>query len=115
MVDSYDNPLYRNKPSTRVHAAPGGASSICLGDDKPAPSPASRNSSAPSTAPSSSSPSPTPAAGQGPTGHDSSQSSKTSVRVHQPPGGRSTTKSAPNLQLQACVCCRYHFCAVQFG
>ncbi|CBZ56179.1 hypothetical protein NCLIV_066050 [Neospora caninum Liverpool] len=87
MVDSYDNPLYRNKPSTRVHAAPGGASSICFGDDTPPPAAqAPAIPSAPSTAPSSSRPSPTPAAGQHGVANDGMNQAKTSVRVHQPPG-----------------------------
>ncbi|KEP60728.1 UNVERIFIED_CONTAM: hypothetical protein HHA_249935 [Hammondia hammondi] len=93
MVDSYDNPLYRNKPSTRVHAAPGGASSICFGDDTPTAPPTAyvpASPSAPSTAPSSSRPSPTPAAGQHGVANDATSQAKTSVRVHQPPGGRSS-------------------------
>ncbi|PFH38028.1 hypothetical protein BESB_003690 [Besnoitia besnoiti] len=92
MVDSYDNPMYRNKPSTRVHAAPGGASSICFGDDVPSPSPAVRSpgvSTASSPAPPSASPSPRPPAGNHGVSQDCS-ASKTSVRVHQPPGGRSS-------------------------
>lgn len=111
-MESCDNPLYRNKPSTRVHAAPGGSSSISLGEGGPPRGfPVARAGETAAatrdTLPSPVDTTPTPKPNNPEcVGHHSgsvscgacitegelpaSSTAKTSVRVHQPPGGRST-------------------------
>ncbi|XP_026192395.1 uncharacterized protein LOC113147139 [Cyclospora cayetanensis] len=78
-ADSGDNPFYKNRPSTRVHAAPGGNSTIRFGDD------IGDRTAVPNSRGTILLPKPT---GNAP----ASDSGRTSVKVHQPPGGRSSSK-----------------------
>lgn len=110
MVDSPDSQLWRERPSTRVSAAPGGASTICLGSDLPDMKPTAVTQKANACASSAALPedaAPTDGTTTGdrtPTGSPTSECDKqhektatseptahrASVRIRQPPGGASS-------------------------
>eukprot|EP00026_Physarum_polycephalum_P020520 Phypoly_transcript_23151.p1 GENE.Phypoly_transcript_23151~~Phypoly_transcript_23151.p1 ORF type:complete len:108 (+),score=25.93 Phypoly_transcript_23151:160-483(+) len=92
--------VYNGKPSVRLHHPPGGGSSNIFGafeePAKPKPTPVPQPAAAPAPAPA---PAPTPAPASTPApaaapkqeqGSPPAAGVKTSVRIHNPPGGKSS-------------------------
>ena len=74
--------------SVKVHHAPGGNSNISLGWDNSEPAPKKQNNPQPQPQPASNAPQKT--AGIVQTNQDKKDDTKTSVKVHNPPGGKSS-------------------------
>ena len=77
--------------SVKVHHAPGGQSNISLGwGDQPQPAPKKSNPQPPVSQPTNPQPTqPLTTAGQSQNAQAANNDNKTSVKVHNPPGGKS--------------------------